>query len=249
MKELFVLVSFSLILHLPLEAQTANNNYAVFITGMEALPDRGLKTAIATEIITSAHKEIVNSDSLGIRQVLSSEDMEDAIREFDPDGLTCPETDCLEQVVRELGIRRLILIKLHDVEFTGTEKDHLRISGTFEMSQVNVETLAGIEMPLLLSQNSVETRIRGDLKEFITFIRFNIWKLFSTEPLEGTFTPEEQTVFRETFSQKLARYLADQRFLLTIAGAAGLLIGGALLLTAASGDASHTYPPDFPEIP
>ena len=114
---------------------------------------------------------------------------------------------------------------------------------------MDVETLAGIEMPLLLSQNSVETRIRGDLKEFITFIRFNIWKLFSTEPLEGTFTPEEQAVFRETFSQKLAPYLADQRFLLTIAAAAGLLIGGVLLLTAASGDASHTYPPDFPEIP
>ena len=78
------------------------DEYAVFIAGMAGPSDNVLKIDIATEIITSTHMEIIASDSTGTRQVFRSEDMEDTMKEFDPDGLTCPQSDCVEEVAKNL---------------------------------------------------------------------------------------------------------------------------------------------------
>ena len=77
----------------------------------------------------------------------------------------------------------------------------------------------------------------------------NTWTLFGSELPEERFSEEEVTASQETFSQKMAPYITDQRFMLTVAVAAGLLIGGAIFLMVSSNDVTHTYPPDFPEIP
>jgi len=225
------------------------DEYAVFIAGMAGPSDNVLKIDIATEIITSTHMEIFASDSTGTRQVLRSEDMEDTMKEFDPDGLTCPEPDCVEEVAKKLSITRLILINLDKVKFSGNEKNLLKVSGTLDMSLVNVEIVAGTDIIIMLTEKSVETKIRGNFKELITAIRVNTWTLFGSELPEERFSEEEVTASQETFSQKMAPYITDQRFMLTVAVAAGLLIGGAIFLMVSSNDVTHTYPPDFPEIP
>ena len=228
---------------------TTADEYAVIITGMEGSSDNVLKINIATEIITSTHMEIIASDSTGTRQVLRSEDMEDTMKEFDPDGLTCPESDCVEEVAKKLSITRLILIELDKVKFSGNEKNLLKVSGTLDMSLVNVEIVAGTDIVMMLTEKSVETKIRGNFKEFITAIQVNTWTLFGSELSEVRFSEDEITVSQETFSQKMAPYITDQRFMLTVAIAASLLIGGAIFFMVSSNDVTHTYPPDFPEIP
>ena len=225
------------------------DEYAVFIVGMAGPSDNVLKIDIAAEIITSTHIEIIASDTTGTRQVLRSEDMEDTMKEFDPDGLTCPEPDCVEEVAKKLSITRLILINLDKVKFSGNEKNLLKVSGTLDMSLVNVEIVAGTDIVIMLTEKSVETKIRGNFKELITAIRVNTWTLFGSELPEERFSEEEVTASQETFSQKMAPYITDQRFMLTVSVAAGLLIGGAIFLMASSNDVTHTYPPDFPEIP
>ena len=225
------------------------DEYAVFIAGMAGPSDNVLKIDISTEIITSTHMEIIASDSTGTRQVFHPEDMEDTMKEFDPDGLTCPEPDCVEEVAKKLSITRLILINLDKVKFSGNEKNLLKVSGTLDMSLVNVEIVAGTDIIIMLTEKSVETKIRGNFKELITAIRVNTWTLFGSELPEERFSEEEVTASQETFSQKMAPYITDQRFMLTVSVAAGLLIGGAIFLMASSNDVTHTYPPDFPEIP
>ena len=225
------------------------DEYAVFITGMAGPSDNVLKIDIATEIIASTHMEIIASDSTGTRQVLRSEDMEDTMKEFDPDGLTCPEPDCVEEVAKKLSITRLILIELDKVKFSGNEKNLLKVSGTLDMSLVNVEIVAGADIVMMLTEKSVETKIRGNFKEFITAIQVNTWTLFGSELPEERFSEEEVIGTQDTFSQKIAPYVSNQRFMLTVAVAAGLLIGGAIFVMVSSNDMTHTYPPDFPEIP
>ena len=225
------------------------DEYAVFIAGMAGPSDNVLKIDIAAEIITSTHIEIIASDTTGTRQVLRSEDMEDTMKEFDPDGLTCPEPDCVEEVAKKLSITKLILIQLDKVKFSGNEKDLVKVSGTLDMSLVNVEIVAGTDVVIMLTENSVETKIRGNFNELITAIKVNTWTLFGSELPKERFSEEEVTVSQETFSQKMAPYITDQRFMLTVSVAAGLLIGGAIFLMASSNDVTHTYPPDFPEIP
>ena len=250
MKKQFILLLLSITVPLSLKGQmTTADEYAVFITGMEGTSDNVLKIDIATEIIASTHLEIIASDSTGTRQVLRSEDMEDTMKEFDPDGLTCPEPDCVEEVAKKLSITRLILIELDKVKFSGNEKNLLKVSGALDMSLVNVEIVAGTDIVMMLTENSIETKIRGNFKELITAISVNTWTLFGLNPPEEKFSEEEVTVSQETFSQKMAPYITDQRFMLTVSVAAGLLIGGAIFLMVSSNDVTHTYPPDFPEIP
>ena len=225
------------------------DEYAVFIAGMAGPSDNVLKIDIAAEIITSTHIEIIASDTTGTRQVLRSEDMEDTMKEFDPDGLTCPEPDCVEEVAKKLSITRLILINLDKVKFSGNEKNLLKVSGTLDMSLVNVEIVAGTDVVIMLTENSIETKIRGNFNELITAIKVNTWTLFGSEPPEERFSEEDVTISQETFSQKMAPYITDRRFMLTVAVAAGLVIGGGIFLMASSNDVTHTYPPDFPEIP
>ena len=250
MKKQFILLLLSITLPLSLKGQMSTaDEYAVFIAGMAGPSDNVLKIDIAAEIITSTHIEIIASDTTGTRQVLRSEDMEDTMKEFDLDGLTCPEPDCVEEVAKKLSITKLILIKLDKVKFSGNEKNLLKVSGTLDMSLVNVEIVAGTDIVIMLTEKSVETKIRGNFKELITAIRVNTWTLFGSELQEERFSEEEVTVSQETFSQKMAPYITDQRFMLTVSVAAGLLIGGAIFLMASSNDVTHTYPPDFPEIP
>ena len=85
--------------------------------------------------------------------------------------------------------------------------------------------------------------------ELITAIKVNTWTLFGSEPPEERFSEEDVTISQETFSQKMAPYITDRRFMLTVAVAAGLVIGGGIFLMASSNEVPHTYPPDFPEIP
>ena len=204
---------------------------------------------LATEIITSTHTEILESDSMKIRQVFSIADMEDTMKEFNPDGLTCPETDCVEEAAKKLSIKRLMLIELDQVKFSGDEKENLKASGTLIISLINIEIVAGVDIVILLTENSIEKKIRGSFKELVTAIRVNTWTLFGSEPPEERFSEEDVLSTKETFSQKIAPYVSDQRFMLTISVAAGLLIGGAIFVMASSNDVIHTYPPDFPEIP
>ena len=223
--------------------------YAVLITGMAGPLDNELMNDLATEIITSTHTEILESDSMRIRQVFSISDIEDTMKEFNPDGLTCPETDCVEKVVKKLSIKRLMLIELDQVKFSGDEKEQLKASGTLKISLINVEIVAGIDIVILLTENSIEKKIRGSFKELVTAIKVNTWTLFDSEPPEERFSEEEIIGTQKTFSQKIAPYVSDQRFMLTVAVAAGLLIGGAIFVMVSSNDMTHTYPPDFPEIP
>ena len=216
------------------------DEYAVFIAGMAGPSDNVLKIDIAAEIITSTHTEIIASDTTGTRQVLRSEDMEDTMKEFDPDGLTCPEADCVEEVAKNLSITRLILIELDRIKFSGNEKNRLKVSGTLGMSLVNVEIVAGTDVVIMLTENSIDTKIRGNFKELITAIKVNTWALFGSEPPEERFSEEDVLSTKETFSQKIAPYVSDQRFMLTISVAAGLLIGGAIFVMASSNDVIHT---------
>ena len=171
------------------------------------------------------------------------------MKEFDPDGLTCPQSDCVEEVAKKLSITRLILIELDRIKFSGNEKNLLKVSGTLDMSLVNVEIVAGTDVVIMLTENSIETKIRGNFNELITAIKVNTWTLFGSELPKERFSEEEVTVSQETFSQKMAPYITDRRFMLTVAVAAGLVIGGGIFLMASSNDVTHTYPPDFPEIP
>ena len=223
--------------------------YAVLITGMFRPSNNELMSDLATEIITSTHTEILESDSMRIRQVFSIADMEDTMKEFNPDGLTCPETDCVEEVVKKLSIKKLMLIELDQVKFSGDEKEKLKASGTLIISLINVEVVAEVDIVILLTENSIEKKIRGSFKELVTAIKVNTWTLLGSEPPEERFSEEEVISTQETFSQKIAPYVSDQRFMLTVAVAAGLLIGGAIFVMVSSNDVTHTYPPDFPEIP
>jgi hypothetical protein len=250
LKKQIILVFLIVTVPLSLRGQSSTaDEYAVFIAGMEDPSDNALKVDIANEIISSTHIEIIASDSIGIRQILRSEDIEDAMKEFDPDGLTCPGIDCVEEVVKNLSITRLILIELDRMKFSGNEKNRLKVSGTLDMSLVNVEIVAGTDVVIMITENSTETKIRGNFKELITAIKVNTWTLFGSELPKERFSEEEVTVSEETFSQKMAPYTTDRRFMLTVAVAAGLVIGGGIFLMASSNDVTHTYPPDFPEIP
>ena len=178
--------------------------YAVLITGMAGPLDNELMNDLATEIITSTHTEILESDSMRIRQVFSIADIEDTMKEFNPDGLTCPETDCVEKVVKKLSIKRLMLIELDQVKFSGDEKEQLKASGTLKISLINVEIVAGIDIVILLTENSIEKKIRGSFKELVTAIKVNTWTLFDSEPPEERFSEEEIIGTQKTFSQKIA---------------------------------------------
>lgn len=223
--------------------------YAVLITGMAGPLDNELMNDLATEIITSTHTEILESDSMRIRQVFSIADIEDTMKEFNPDGLTCPETDCVEKVVKKLSIKRLMLIELDQVKFSGDEKEQLKASGTLKISLINVEIVAGIDIVILLTENSIEKKIRGSFKELVTAIKVNTWTLFGSELLKERFSEDEIMFTQTSFSQKIEPYLSNKRFILTVAVAAVLLIGGVVILMVSSNDVTHTYPPDFPEIP
>ena len=233
-----------------LKAQISTpQEYAVLIVGMAGPSENELMKYLATEIIASTHTEIVESDSMGIRQVLSITDMEDAMKEFSPDGLTCQETACVEEVAKKLSIERLILIELDQVKFSGSEKERLKVSGTIKISLINVELIAGTDVIIILTENTVETKLRGTFKGLVSTIRVNTWTLFGSELPKERFSEDEIIGTQKTFSQKIAPYVSDQRFMLTISVAAGLLIGGAIFVMASSNDVIHTYPPDFPEIP
>ena len=233
-----------------LKAQISTpQEYAVLIVGMAGPSENELMKYLATEIIASTHTEIVESDSMGIRQVLSITDMEDAMKEFSPDGLTCQETACVEEVAKKLSIERLILIELDQVKFSGSEKERLKVSGTIKISLINVELIAGTDVIIILTENTVETKLRGTFKELVSTIRVNTWTLFGSELPKERFSEDEIIGTQTTFSQKIAPYVSDQRFMLTVAVAAGLLIGGAIFVMVSSNDVTHTYPPDFPEIP
>lgn len=223
--------------------------YAVLIVGMAGPSENELMKYLATEIIASTHTEIVESDSMGIRQVLSITDMEDAMKEFSPDGLTCQEAACVEEVAKKLSVERLILIELDQVKFSGDEKERIKVSGTIKMSLINVELIAGTDVIIMLTENSVETKLRGTFKELVTTIRVNTWTLFGSVLPKERFSEDEIMFTQTSFSQKIEPYLSNKRFILTVAVAAGLLIGGVVILMVSSNDVTHTYPPDFPEIP
>ena len=223
--------------------------YAVLIVGMAGPSENELMKYLATEIIASTHTEIVESDSMGIRQVLSITDMEDAMKEFSPDGLTCQEAACVEEVAKKLSVERLILIELDQVKFSGDEKERIKVSGTIIMSLINVELIAGTDVIIMLTENSVETKLRGTFKELVTTIRVNTWTLFGSVLPKERFSEDEIMFTQTSFSQKIEPYLSNKRFILTVAVAAGLLIGGVVILMVSSNDVTHTYPPDFPEIP
>ena len=223
--------------------------YAVLIVGMAGPSENELMKYLATEIIASTHTEIVESDSMGIRQVLSITDMEDAMKEFSPDGLTCQEAACVEEVAKKLSVERLILIELDQVKFSGDEKERIKVSGTIIMSLINVELIAGTDVIIMLTENTVETKLRGTFKELVTTIRVNTWTLFGSVLPKERFSEDEIMFTQTSFSQKIEPYLSNKRFILTVAVAAGLLIGGVVILMVSSNDVTHTYPPDFPEIP
>lgn len=228
---------------------STSQEYAVLIVGMAGPSENELMKYLATEIIASTHTEIVESDSMGIRQVLSITDMEDAMKEFSPDGLTCQEAACVEEVAKKLSVERLILIELDQVKFSGDEKERIKVSGTIIMSLINVELIAGTDVIIMLTENTVETKLRGTFKELVTTIRVNTWTLFGSVLPKERFSEDEIMFTQTSFSQKIEPYLSNKRFILTVAVAAGLLIGGVVILMVSSNDVTHTYPPDFPEIP
>lgn len=233
-----------------LKAQMSTpQEYAVLIVGMAGPSENELMKYLATEIIASTHTEIVESDSMGIRQVLSITDMRDAMKEFSPDGLTCQEAACVEEVAKKLSVERLILIELDQVKFSGDEKERIKVSGTIKMSLINVELIAGTDVIIMLTENTVETKLRGTFKELVTTIRVNTWTLFGSVLPKERFSEDEIMFTQTSFSQKIEPYLSNKRFILTVAVAAGLLIGGVVILMVSSNDVTHTYPPDFPEIP
>ena len=181
-----------------LKAQISTpQEYAVLIVGMAGPSENELMKYLATEIIASTHTEIVESDSMGIRQVLSITDMDDAMKEFSPDGLTCQETACVEEVAKKLSIERLILIELDQVKFSGSEKERLKVSGTIKMSLINVELIAGTDVIIILTENTVETKLRGTFKELVSTIRVNTWTLFGLELPKERFS-EDEIMFTQT---------------------------------------------------
>ena len=114
---------------------------------------------------------------------------------------------------------------------------------------INVELIAGTDVIIMLTENTVETKLRGTFKELVTTIRVNTWTLFGSVLPKERFSEDEIMFTQTSFSQKIEPYLSNKRFILTVAVAAGLLIGGVVILMVSSNDVTHTYPPDFPEIP
>ena len=248
MKKIFVPILF-LVLQVTLLAQTEDNRYAIFLLGIEVSGDTTLKNEVIPDMFEIVKKEIIDTDSLGERQVSSFSDISSAIKNYDQEATICPDTECVEAVVKEQKIRRLILIELSEAKISGTERDLLRVSGTINMSLINVEQVSGTDMVILLTDNTSEPIIRGNYPQLISTIRINIWKLFGLEPPADRFSEKDLLSAQATLLQKLSPYFSDRRIVLGVGVAVSLLIGGIIYFMISSNDVSHTYPPDFPEIP